>query len=106
MSRFATMTTRERKLQAAVICREIQSGEGKQEGHVPGQEAEKFHLKYKNPRFYQPKYRINVILVLPKELFKAGTTVWFKLGGSEDSQQLRDILASLTRVRATASTRR
>lgn len=34
MSRFATMTTRE-----------IQSGEGKQEGHVPGREAEKFDFK-------------------------------------------------------------
>lgn len=26
------------------------------------------------------------------------TTGWFKLGGSEDSQQLRDILAGLTQA--------
>lgn len=52
-----------------MTTREIQSGEGRQEGHVPGREAEKFDFKQKNPGFSKPKFGIGLILVLLEELF-------------------------------------
>lgn len=60
-------------MQAAVICREIQSRESKQEGHTctfQEGDADKFHFKYKNPRFYRPRYQICFIGVLLNELFQ------------------------------------
>lgn len=41
MSRLSTVTTRERKTQAAMICREIESREGKQERHAHTFQEEK-----------------------------------------------------------------
>lgn len=45
MSRFSTMTTGDRKMQAAAICREIQSHAGEPGGKIPGRKGGKVHFK-------------------------------------------------------------
>lgn len=81
MSQFSTMTTGERKMQAAAICREIQPHEGKQEGHAYIFQRRQMVNFISNAEIHAFKDQSIQSLLLSSfraSYFKAGTTAWFK----------------------------